>query len=104
MNFATLEEATAANRFKLEEVSADKVYLSGENFLTTLRLGAIPYIPFKSNSNVQTNSGSKSTVWTKMFHFYMQHREEFLVHYHKRSKGENYLPYDKGKVRTAPSK
>jgi transposase len=86
--FKPLVETTAANGFKLKEVSADKAYLSGINFLTTLRHGAIPYVPFKSNSTVQTGYGPKSTVWTKMFHFYMQHREEFLSHYHKRSNVE----------------
>jgi transposase len=32
--------------------------------------------------------GAKSTLWDRMFHFYMQHREEFLGHYHQRSNVE----------------
>jgi transposase len=72
----------------MAEVSADKAYLSGINFLTTLRHGAIPYIPFKTNSKEQSDYGAKSTVWTKMFHYYNLHREEFLTHYHKRSNVE----------------
>jgi transposase len=60
----------------------------GINFLTTLRHGAIPYIPFKTNSREQNDYGAKSTVWTKMFHYYNLHREEFLTHYHKRSNVE----------------
>jgi len=87
--FKPLLETTAGNGCKLAEVSADKAYLSGENFLTTLRHGAIPYIPFKSNSKAgQSTYGAKSTVWDRMFHFYNQHREEFLTHYHKRSNVE----------------
>jgi transposase len=86
--YKPLVETTAGNGFQLKEVSADKAYLSGENLLTTLRHGAIPYIPFKTNSKVQTSYGPKSTVWTRMFHFYMQHREEFLGHYNKRSNVE----------------
>jgi transposase len=72
----------------LVEVSADKAYLSGANLLTTLRHGAVPYIPFKSNSKVQTSYGPKSTDWTRMYHFFMQHQEEFKAHYHKGSNVE----------------
>lgn len=88
--FKTLVEKTAENGFKLAEVSADKAYLSGENLLTTLRHGAIPYIPFKTNSKAggQSSYGAKSTLWDRMFHFYNLHREEFLTHYHKRSNVE----------------
>src|SRR5688500_14389207 len=86
--FKPLLEAAAANGFSLKEVSADKAYLSGENLLTTLRHGAIPYIPFKSNSKAQTSYGPKSTVWTRMLEFYTDHRDEFLTHYHKRSNVE----------------
>ncbi len=89
-HFKPLVNQTAKIGFKMAEVSADKAYLGGENLLTTLRHGAIPYIPFKSNS-VPHSSGSygpKSQLWTRMFHFYNLHREEFLTHYHKRSNVE----------------
>lgn len=86
--FKPLMETAAANGFTLKEVSADKAYLSGENLLTTLRHGAIPYIPFKSNSKAQTSYGPKSTLWTRMLSFYTDNREEFLTHYHKRSNVE----------------
>ena len=59
----------------MREVAADKAYLGGENLLVTLRQGAIPYIPFKSNSQIQTNYGPKSELWTRMFHFYNFPRE-----------------------------
>ncbi len=85
--FKGLVNHTAETGFKMKEVSADKAYLGGENLLTTLRHGAIPYIPFKSNSvsNSRGSYGPKSELWTRMFNFYTQHREEFLAHYHKRS-------------------
>jgi transposase len=86
--FKSLVDQTAENGFKLAEVSADKAYLSGANFLTTLRHGAIPYVPFKINSKSQSDYGAKSTVWTRMLKFYNEHREEFLSHYHKRSNVE----------------
>jgi transposase len=84
--FKGLVEKTAESGFKMKEVSADKAYLGAENLLATLRKGAIPYIPFKSNSVPHQNSyGPKSELWTRMYHFYALNRAEFLQHYHKRS-------------------
>jgi transposase len=55
-----------------------------------LRHGAIPYIPFKTNSKAGglSSYGAKSTLWDRMLGFYTDHREEFLTHYHKRSNVE----------------
>ncbi|MEK6409253.1 MAG: transposase [Acidobacteriota bacterium] len=87
--FKPLADQTAERGFKMAEISGDKAYLSGENFLTTLRHGAMPYIPFKSNSKASASTyGAKSELWTRMFHFYNLHREEFLTHYHKRANVE----------------
>ena len=73
----------------MKEVSADKGYLGASNMLATLQHGAIPYIPFKSNSVSHANDyGAKSQLWTRMYHFYSLHRMEFLQHYHKRSNVE----------------
>jgi len=85
-----LVDQTKQNGFAMKEVSADKAYLGAENLLTTLRNGAIPYIPFKSNSvpDSRGSYGPKSELWTRMFHFYSLHRAEFLQHYHKRSNVE----------------
>jgi transposase len=89
-HFKPLVNRTAEVGFNMKEVSADKAYLGAENMLTTLRHGAIPYIPFKSNSVGHSHGsyGPKSQLWTRMFHFYNLHREEFLTHYHKRSNVE----------------
>ena len=88
--FKGLVNRTAEIGFKMKEVSADKAYLGAENLLTTLRHGAIPYIPFESNSvpHSEGSYGPKSQLWTRMYHFYSLHREEFLQHYHKRSNVE----------------
>src|SRR5215217_5526263 len=88
--FKTLVQHTADSGFQMKEVSADKAYLGAENLLTTLRNGAIPYIPFKSNSvpHSRGSYGPKSELWTRMYHFYSLHRAEFLQHYHKRSNVE----------------
>ena len=95
--FKSLVNNTAENGFTMSEVSADKAYLGGENLLTSLRHGAIPYIPFKSNSQIQTSYGPKSQLWTRMFHFYNLHRDEFLEHYHKRSNIETTFSMIKAK-------
>ncbi len=87
--FKGLVDRTADAGFKMKEVSADKGYLGASNMLATLQRGAIPYIPFKSNSVPHANDyGAKSELWTRMWHFYALHRAEFLQHYHKRSNVE----------------
>jgi len=76
--------ATTANRFNVAEVSADKAYISTKNLEAVTALGAVPYIPFKSNHKAEG-----AEVWRKMWHFYQFKREEFLMHYHKRSNIES---------------
>jgi hypothetical protein len=48
--FKPLVEATGQN-FTMAAVSADKAYLSVDNLQTVLDHNAMPYIPFKSNSD-----------------------------------------------------
>lgn len=88
--FKGLVDRTAQSGFQMREVSADKGYLGASNMLATLQHGAIPYIPFKTNSvsDSRGSYGAKSQLWTRMFHFYHLHRDEFLQHYHKRSNVE----------------
>jgi transposase len=85
--FKGLVDKTANSGFKMKEVSADKGYLGASNMLATLQHGAIPYIPFKSNSvpDSRGSYGPKSELWSRMYHFYALNRAEFLQHYHKRS-------------------
>lgn len=47
--FKELVDATAKN-FTMQEVSADKAYLSAQNLQTVVDHAAMPYIPFKTNS------------------------------------------------------
>lgn len=83
--FTKLVKDTAKN-FTLKEVSADRAYSGRENLETVSNLGAIPYIPFKSNA---TGKRTKSVIWKRMFEYFAFHREEFLEHYHKRSNAES---------------
>jgi transposase len=73
-----------AERFDIGEISADKAYLSNMNLGVTENVGAVPYIPFKSNSKSQ---GSEQ--WCRMWAFYQFKRPEFMAHYHKRSNIES---------------
>jgi transposase len=75
--------AKTAGRFQLREVSADKAYLAHANLEVIETLGAVPYIPFKSNSK-----GEGSEAWRRMWHLFSFKREEFLAHYHLRSNVE----------------
>jgi len=87
-HFKPLLDHTAKQGFTMKEVSADKGYIGADNLMTTLRHGAIPYIPFKSNAVAHSDWEAKSQLWTRMLEFYNQHRAEFLQHYHKRSNVE----------------
>ncbi len=81
--FVPLMEATSRN-FTIREASADKAYSSLENLETVNRLGATPFIPFKSNATEE-----KGGLWAEMFRYFCERRDEFLRHYHKRSNAES---------------
>lgn len=62
--FQGLVDATAKH-FRMEEVSADKAYLSKDNLERVANWGAMPYIPFKSNtstSGAERPFGMRSTT------------------------------------------
>jgi transposase len=91
--FKPLVEQTAKAGFNMQKISADKGYISADNLQTAVDYGATPYIPFKTN--VTGNRGSE--LWKKLFHYYSFKREEFLVHYHKRSNVETTFSMIKAK-------
>ncbi|MDX2166478.1 MAG: IS5 family transposase [Deltaproteobacteria bacterium] len=81
--FAKLVESTA-ERFTVREVSADKAYSGRDNYALVEHLGATPFIPFRSNAKPDP----KSPAWNKMWHWFALNREDFCLHYHKRSNVE----------------
>lgn len=89
-----LVEQTAKN-FKVGEVSCDKAYSSRENLKLIEDVGAVPYIPFKSNTSGRRGVG----VWKKMYHYFLYKHDEFLEHYHKRSNAETVFHAIKTKFR-----
>ncbi len=86
-----LVEATGS-RFGVKEVSADTGYLSKGNLAAVAKVGAVPYIPFKSNT-----TGEGPDLWRKLYHYFSFNREDFLKHYHKRSNVETAFSMIKGK-------
>jgi len=91
--FKPLVEQTARAGFTMKEISADKGYISADNLQTAVDHGAAPYIPFKNN--VTGKRGSE--LWRKLFHYYSFKREEFLVHYNRRSNVETTFSMIKAK-------
>ncbi len=82
--FAGLVKATGRN-FVMNQVSADKAYLSNDNFQVVVDHDAQPFIAFKANS---TSDKRNSAIWNRMFHFYSFNQQRFMQCYHKRSNVE----------------
>ena len=82
-----------AEHFQVEEVSADKAYLSHKNLKAVELAGGMPFVPFKSNTVEPTEAGT----WAKMYHLFMHGRDAFLEHYHQRSNIESAYSMIKGK-------
>jgi transposase len=106
--FKPLVDATAKN-FVLQEVSADKAYLSATNLQAVVDHTAVPYIPFKSNSKARWGLGTqqqhdenakwrrKTTLWRQMYHYYEYNQTWFMQQYHKRSNVESTFSMIKAK-------
>src|SRR5947209_12992703 len=80
--FPTLVKTTAQN-FKIAEVSADSAYSSKKNATAVFKTGGTPFIAFKAAA-----TGNAGGAFKQMFHYFMYKRDEYLMHYHKRSNVE----------------
>ena len=106
--FKELVDSTAKN-FVMQEVSADKAYLSAANLQTVIDHAAMPYIPFKANSKPNWGLGTqqqhnenarwraKTTLWRRMYHYYEYNQSWFMQQYHKRSNVESTFSMIKAK-------
>ncbi len=83
---------STSRQFRMIEVSADKAYLSNANLEEIERLGAYPYIPFKSNT-----TGEGSPMWKRLYAYFTLNEEAFNRHYHQRSNVETTFSMIKGK-------
>jgi transposase len=70
--------------FQIGEVSADKAYLSLENFEEIAACGEQAFIAFKSN-----NTGEVGGAFEKAYHYFQFNQAEYMAHYHKRSNVES---------------
>ena len=68
---------TTARTFDLHEVSADKAYLSKNNFHAIDAVGAAPYIPFKSNSVGHQGHHKYDPLWDYLWHYYSFNRATY---------------------------
>ena len=93
--FEALVETTAQN-FVMDEVSADKAYLSNKNLKAVASHAATPYIPFKTDSTI-TKDKKQTQLWKQMFHYFSYNQEKFMEHYHKRSNVETTFQMIKAK-------
>jgi transposase len=82
--FPQLLATTGAN-FRMDEVSADKGYLSFENMQLTEEAGAVPFISFKVNSRAENGP----SIWQRMHAMFTLRREDWLRKYHLRSNVES---------------
>lgn len=72
-----------ADKFTIDEVSADKAYLSADNFDAVEEHCGQFFPMFKVNS-----TGGKGGSFEKAFHYFSFKKEEYLAHYHLRSNVE----------------
>lgn len=85
--FAPLANATKANGFGIEEMTADMAYSSRDNLSLIEDFGGTAFIPFKKDTTGRPKG--KSHTWRKMFHYFKFNQEEFMQHYHARSNVES---------------
>jgi transposase len=52
-------------------------------------MGIKAMIPFKKNSTAVSKNAERSAVWSRLFHFFSLHKDEFLAAYHTRSNVES---------------
>ena len=79
----------------MAQISADKAYLSVDNLQTVLDHNAMPYIPFKANSDPDKKTPNQ--VWRRMYYYFCYNQEWFMQHYHKRSNVESTFSMIKAK-------
>jgi transposase len=94
---APLLNSSVERGFDVRELSADKAYLSNENLVAVEAVGAVPYVPFKSNSR----GTGRTDAWRRLWHMFEARNDEFLAHYHKRSNVESTFSMVKRKFGTS---
>ena len=84
--------------FDVQQLSADKGYLSKDNLLGIKDKGVLGFIPFKENSVMHRNAKTAADeTWNRLLHYYRFHRAEFDEFYHRRSNVESTMRMIKAK-------
>lgn len=87
--FAELVRQAVEARFNLGDVTADRGYISADNYQAVADAGGVPYILFKENNRGRAGKrGWPNTAWKTMWRRFHDERSEFLEHYHKRENVE----------------
>jgi transposase len=81
--FAPLVKETREG-FEIDEVSADKAYVSVENFELVAQCGGQAFIAFKDNT-----TGGAGGMLEKAYHYFQFNQEDYVARYHKRSNAES---------------
>lgn len=84
--FVPLLEGMAKAGFTPKTVVADKAYPSRTNCSAADRLGIEPIIPFLNSATGQSRG---SRAYSRMYHLFLLHREDFDRRYHQRSNVES---------------
>jgi len=90
-----LDDST--KHFRVKEVTADMGYSSRENLGLISSAGAIPFIPFKKNTKSHAEGVA---IWHAMYRYFKDNKEDFMVHYHRRSNVESVFSMIKRKQGT----
>ena len=75
-----------SKKFNVQEIVADKGYLSDANLVHLDRLGITGYIPFKANS--KRDAQKRSDIWKNAYNYFTYHQSAFMRHYNQRSNTE----------------
>jgi transposase len=86
--FGRLVES-GAEAFTMRTIVADKGYSGRGNADIAARVGAEPFFPMKVNAVEVSPTRGTTPAWSKLFHLYSYHREEFAATYHARSNAES---------------
>jgi transposase len=80
--FAPLVKS-AALRFDISRLSADKAYSGRSNLALVDSIGAVPFVPFRSNAKQ-----GQPSLWQRMYDYFHENTDQFYRHYHQRSNVE----------------
>jgi transposase len=93
--FPELFAGAIKRRFRVDEISGDKAYLSSRSVRIVTDHGAVPYFHPKDNT---TLDASEDSPWNQMLQSYATNPEQWLKHYHKRSNIESVFSKIKRKL------